>query len=122
MVSSACRTFPPSSLEAPRPKIPTAVFVALVDWSVAPPPRDFVHGWDEPLGVLRRPRHSHHRPFGMNLQEFSEGWTQSPPHICGPLLLRRVISRTGRTCADYFAASTSAPPPPTVTTFLPAST
>ena len=38
MVSSACRTFPPSSLEAPRPKIPSAVFVALVDWSVAPPP------------------------------------------------------------------------------------
>ena len=39
VVSSACRTFPPSSLEAPRPKIPRLVFVALVDWSVAPPPR-----------------------------------------------------------------------------------
>ena len=37
VVSSACRTFPPSSLEAPRPKIPCAVFVAVVDWSVAPP-------------------------------------------------------------------------------------
>ena len=44
VVSSACRTFPPPSLEAPRPKKPTSVFVALGRLVSRPPPRDFVCG------------------------------------------------------------------------------